>query len=74
MSAPERDLNTMLNAAELMMHGLKDAMAIRIARQWDEKCKDVSELRLRLIAAEQSLNTYDEHKDSFYWRKYDKPI
>lgn len=40
-----RELNTSLNAAELMLQGCKEGMATRVAKQWDEKCAEVAQLR-----------------------------
>ena len=35
----DRNFRTALNAAELMLNGLGEAMATRVAKQWEDKCR-----------------------------------
>ena len=60
MSEAGRELTTLMNAAELVMHGLDGAMADRVAKQWDAKCAEASALRAKIGAIEAEARRYAE--------------
>jgi hypothetical protein len=56
----DREFTTALNAAELMLNGLGEAMATRVAKQWEAKCRELADARAQVERAHKALAASDD--------------